>query len=138
MSAHSDHHHEPTPLWIYMGVYFTLLFLTIVTVGVSYLGLPPTLSIIVAMSVALVKSFFVGAWFMHLAHDTKFNILFFLSSFWFIAAFFIFTVSDLASRDRVMKASDSFELRAEKAETFRYNNPDKVKMPAKGEESKGH
>ena len=126
MASHEEHH-GPTPLWMYMGVYFTLLFLTVVTVGVSYLGLPPTLSIITAMAVALVKAFFVATWFMHLAHDSKFNVLFFISSFWFIGAFFTFTMSDLSSRDRVMKASDSFELRKDKAETFRYSNPDKIK-----------
>jgi cytochrome c oxidase subunit 4 len=133
MSANTSHHHEPTPLKTYLGVYGLLLFLTIVTVGISYLGLPPTLSIVVAMSVALVKAFFVAAWFMHLAHDSKFNVLFFLSAFWFIAAFFIFTMGDLSSRDLIMKSSGSFELREDKAEDFRYQNPELIKQPEKKE-----
>ena len=123
MSAHDHAEHHITPLRVYIGVYCTLLFLTIVTVGVSYLGLPATLSIIVAMLVASVKAFFVAAWFMHLAHDTKFNVLFFISSLFFIGAFFVFTINDLASRDRIMKVQDSFYLRAEKAE--------KLKVPSK-------
>ena len=123
MSSHDHAEHHVTPLKVYFGVYFALLFLTIVTVGVSYLGLPPSLSIIVAMAVASVKAFLVSAWFMHLAHDTKFNVLFFISSLFFIGAFFVFTINDLASRDRVMKVQDSFYLRAEKAE--------KMKAPSK-------
>ena len=115
MSSHDHAEHHITPLKVYFGVYGTLLFLTVVTVGISYLGMPPALSIIVAMGVASVKAFFVAAWFMHLAHDTKFNILFFLASLWFIGVFFIFTVGDLSSRGRVMKSSDTFEYRIEKA-----------------------
>jgi caa(3)-type oxidase subunit IV len=115
MSSHDHAEHHVTPLKVYFGVYFVLLFLTAVTVGVSYLGLPPALSIIVAMLVASVKAFFVSAWFMHLAHDTKFNVLFFLASLWFIGVFFIFTTSDLASRGRVMKQVDTFEYRLDKA-----------------------
>ena len=111
-------HSEPhvSPLSVYYTVFGSLVVLTFVTVGVSHLGLPPTLSIIVAMSVALVKATLVGAWFMHLLHDTKFNVLIFLAAFWFIAVFFIFTGYDLMSRDRIMKSSDSFEYRKEKAE----------------------
>jgi cytochrome c oxidase subunit 4 len=123
MSAHDHAEHHVTPLPVYFGVFGALLVLTVVTVGVSYLGLPPTLSIIVAMAVASVKAFLVAAWFMHLAHDTKFNILFFLASLWFIGVFFVFTTSDLASRDRVMKTQDSFQYRLDRAE--------KIKPPAK-------
>ena len=39
MSSHDHAEHHVTPLKVYFGVYFALLFLTIVTVGVSYLGL---------------------------------------------------------------------------------------------------
>lgn len=115
MSSHDHAEHHVTPLKIYLGVYFALLCLTVVTVGVSYLGLPPSLSIMVAMAVASVKAFLVSYWFMHLSHETKFNALFFLASLWFIAVFFIFTTSDLASRGRVMKAADTFEYRIDKA-----------------------
>jgi len=97
-------------------VFSALVCLTFVTVGVSYLGLPPTLSITVAMMVASVKATLVGAWFMHLAYDTKFNLLMFLASFWFIGVFFVFTGFDLMSRDRVMKSSDSFQFRKDRVE----------------------
>jgi cytochrome c oxidase subunit 4 len=118
MSAHGHSEHHVAPLSLYYKVFSTLVFLTLVTVGVSYMGMPPTLSIIVAMIVATIKAFFVCTWFMHLAHDKKFNVLFFLSAFWFIGVFFCFTMFDLASRDRIMKASDSFHYRNERAADF--------------------
>ena len=105
-----------TPLSIYFSVFGSLIVLTFVTVAVSYLGLPPTLSIIVAMSVALVKATLVATWFMHLIHDTKLNIALFLASLWFMSIFFIFTTFDMGSRNNVMKASDTFEWRQNKAD----------------------
>ena len=53
---------------------------------------------------------------MHLLHDSKLNIILFLSAFWFMGIFFVFTVSDLSYRDRVMKSSGTFEQREDAAE----------------------
>ena len=122
MSAHAEHTHEVAPLSTYLKVYFTLLFLTIVTVGVSYLGLPSTISIVVAMIVASIKAFFVCAWFMHLMHDSKLNIIMFFASIWFMGIFFVFTVSDLSFRDRVMKYQGHFEYRQDKAIEYEKSN----------------
>lgn len=111
-------HSEPhvSPLSLYFTVFSSLIVLTFVTVGVSELGLPPTLSIIVAMAVALVKATLVATWFMHLIHDTKLNISLFLASIWFMSIFFIFTTFDMASRGNVMKMSDTFEFRQKRAD----------------------
>ena len=133
MSSHSHaDHHGPhiSPLSLYMKVYGALLVLTVVTVGVSYLDrigihLPSTLSIIVAMIVASVKAFFVCYWFMHLSHDTPFNKLFFIAAIWFIGVFFIFTIFDLSSRDRIMKDSSTFQLRDQRAEQVIIKPPEK-------------
>ncbi|MBM74367.1 MAG: cytochrome oxidase subunit IV [Proteobacteria bacterium] len=122
MSAHAEHKHEVAPLSTYLGVYFTLLFLTIVTVGVSYLGLPSSISIVVAMIVASIKAFFVCAWFMHLLHDDKLNIIMFFASIWFMGIFFVFTVSDLSFRDRVMKYQGHFEYRQDRAQEYKDSN----------------
>ena len=74
------HEHHVTPLSTYFTVFGSLIVLTFVTVGVSELGLPATLSIIVAMAVAL-KATLVSTWFMHLIHDTKLNIVIFWHRF---------------------------------------------------------
>ena len=56
---------------IYIRVFLALAVLTVATVGVSYLRLPLTLAIIVALSIALVKSSLVAAFFMHLVSEKK-------------------------------------------------------------------
>ena len=100
----------------YYAVYGTLLVLTIVTVAVSYLGLPPTPALILAMVIATVKATLVCAWFMHLKYDTKFNVFLFLTAFWFGGSFFLFTFIDLTSRGDILKIQDVHELRREAAE----------------------
>jgi cytochrome c oxidase subunit 4 len=116
--AHDHDHSGPhiTPMPVYIGIYLTLLVLTVVTVGVSYLGLPSTPSLIVAMSVASLKAFLVATFFMHLAYDERFNIFIFVASFWFAASFFTFTFLDLSSRGAILKSQDNFEMRQDIAD----------------------
>jgi len=118
--AHDHGHDGPhiTPMSVYLGIYGTLLVLTVVTVGVSYLGLPSTPSLLVAMGVALVKATLVAAFFMHLLHDEKFNIFVFIAAFWFAASFFTFVFIDLSSRGDIMKVQDNFELRQDAADAM--------------------
>jgi cytochrome c oxidase subunit 4 len=105
-----EHHVHVSPLSTYYKVFGSLLFLTVVTVGVSYAGLPSTLSIIVAMIVACVKASLVCAWFMHLKYDTKFNLMAFGSAIWFVSLLFIFTTIDLGSRGTVLAPQENFVL----------------------------
>ena len=116
--GHSHSGPHISPLSLYMKVFGALIVLTFVTVGVSYLGLPATPSIIVALIVATIKACFVSAWFMHLLHDTKFNLMLFLASFWFIGAFFVFTSLDLMTRDRITKYQGPFEFRKDRVESI--------------------
>jgi caa(3)-type oxidase subunit IV len=111
----SGHEHEHMPLKTYFIIYGALLVLTVVTVGVSVIGLPSTLSIVVAMAVATVKAVLVGTWFMHLKYDRKFNVFVFLASFWFMAIFFIFTMTDLSSRGDILAVTGNFEQRMDEA-----------------------
>ena len=115
MSADSHAHHI-TPISTYLAVYGALLVLTVVTVAVSYLGLPTTPSLILAMCIASVKATLVCAWFMHLKYDTKFNVFIFLVAFWFGGSFFLFTFIDLTSRGDILKIQNVHELRSESAE----------------------
>jgi cytochrome c oxidase subunit IV len=50
-------------------VFGTLLVLTGVTVGVSYLHLPTHQAIALALVIALIKGSLVAAWFMHLVSE---------------------------------------------------------------------
>jgi cytochrome c oxidase subunit IV len=106
-SAHSSHvgsHDEPhvMPLKLYLGVFGALLVLTVVTVGVSLLGLPPLLSILVAMGVASIKAALVAGYFMHLKFEDKFYSFILVASLFFIALFFGITLVDMNFRDYVI------------------------------------
>ena len=53
----------------YMAVFGALLLLTVVTVGVSYLQLPPASAIVVAIAIAVLKASLVALFFMHLRSE---------------------------------------------------------------------
>src|SRR4051812_3692840 len=55
----------------YMMVFGTLMVLTIVTVGVSYLHLATHEAIIVALFIATIKGSLVALFFMHLNHERR-------------------------------------------------------------------
>jgi cytochrome c oxidase subunit 4 len=55
----------------YIKVFVTLMVMTILTVAVAYLHMPPVLAIAVAMAIALFKGSLVAGVFMHLFHEHK-------------------------------------------------------------------
>lgn len=56
---------------LYIAVFVALMALTLVTVAVSYLDLPTTMAITVALVVATVKGSLVACYFMHLISEKK-------------------------------------------------------------------
>lgn len=97
--ASSDEHaHHVMSIRGYLAVFGSLLVLTVVTVGVSLLGLPPVPSLIVALLVATVKASIVAIWFMHLISEKFFYSFILLSTVFFMGLFFVFTLVDLSSR----------------------------------------
>lgn len=55
----------------YVGVFVTLMVLTILTVAVSYFHMPVALAVLVALVIASFKGSLVAAVFMHLSHERK-------------------------------------------------------------------
>ena len=56
---------------VYITVFVALMALTIITVAVSYLDLPPVMAITVALFVATIKGSLVACYFMHLISEKK-------------------------------------------------------------------
>jgi cytochrome c oxidase subunit 4 len=56
---------------VYVTVFVALMALTIVTVAISYLDLPPRTAIAVALFVATIKGSLVACYFMHLISEKK-------------------------------------------------------------------
>src|SRR5687768_7090584 len=56
---------------VYIIVFVALMALTLVTVAVSYLHLPPAMAITVALFVATIKGSLVACYFMHLISEKR-------------------------------------------------------------------
>ena len=71
---------------LYIRVFLALGILTVLTVGVSYLHMPLSIAIAVALFIACIKASLVAAFFMHLSTEKHIirNIL--------LLAFFFFIV----------------------------------------------
>lgn len=84
-------HMTPTPLLL--TILTALLFLTWLTVGVSYIDMGD-LNIVVAMGVATIKASLVGLYFMHLRWDKPFNAIILVGSLLFLGIFLGFSLLD--------------------------------------------
>ncbi|MCC6751143.1 MAG: cytochrome C oxidase subunit IV family protein [Deltaproteobacteria bacterium] len=115
-AAQSTETHAPhvLPVKVYLGIFGALLFLTLLTVGVSYLDLGGP-AIAVAMVVAVIKASLVVGYFMHLKFENRFLSLVFIGSLGFLVLFFAIIFIDLSSRGDVLKEQDTFSLQKEKA-----------------------
>jgi cytochrome c oxidase subunit IV len=113
MGAHAEPH--ISPLKTYYIIYSLLLVLTVTTYAVSFAGFPPTTAVVVAVAVAMVKASLVGAWFMHLKYDVRFNVFVFLAAVWFMSVFFILTMFDIGTRGKISAIMDNHQYRLEMA-----------------------
>ncbi len=91
--AHSGGHHA-VPMKLLVGVFAVLMFLTLVTVGVTSFDFGYQMNLVVAMAIALVKAAFVGLYFMHLRWDAPLNGFILVASLLFVTLFITITLMD--------------------------------------------
>jgi cytochrome c oxidase subunit 4 len=84
----------------YGGIFLALVFLTFVTVAVSYFDFGSA-NIVIALLVATLKASLVASFFMHLRHDKLFNTISFLGAFLFLGVFILLSYDDIAKRGRI-------------------------------------
>ena len=97
-----SYHAHVTPLPIYFAVFGALLVLTVITVGISELGLPQPWSLLAALAVAVLKATLVCAFFMHLFFEVKSYTFVLLAGVFFSGIFFTLTMTDLLTRGDVI------------------------------------
>jgi cytochrome c oxidase subunit 4 len=68
-SSDPHHHGVESQIRTYLVIFAALTLLTMVTVGVSYLHLPRSSSIVVALLIAVAKATLIALFFMHLVHE---------------------------------------------------------------------
>ena len=89
---------EPlTPTRTYYGVFATLIVLTLVTVGASFLELGAWHTT-VGVLIGVVKATLVGLFFMHLLHSSKASWLAVLAGLFWLAILMVLTLSDYLTR----------------------------------------
>lgn len=112
----ADHHDDlpkfchPVSTKLLFGVFFGLIFLTILTVATSAMagpmGIPSAFNFPMAMIIATMKAFLVCAFFMHMWWDKSFNVLAFLSSLLFVSLFIGMTLMDTGHYQDTIEAYD--------------------------------
>jgi cytochrome c oxidase subunit 4 len=101
--AHDGHaddglvHVHVHPASTYVKIFVALVFLTLLTVGLSRVHLG-NWNFFIAVAVATVKATLVAMFFMHLKDDNRFNVLIFVGSLLFIGVFFVYTTNDTQHR----------------------------------------
>ena len=90
-----DHPGHVVPLRLLVGVLAVLLFLTFITVAVTWVDLG-AFNLVVAMLIATVKASLVLLYFMHLRWDRPFNAVVLISSLVLVMLFIVFSLIDSA------------------------------------------
>ena len=95
--------HKPN-VKAYMAVFGTLMFLTVVTVCVSYLNLAPTAAVCIGLAIAGFKATLVAAFFMHLKGEHAVIFLFLGMTLVAFAILVTIPVSDTsATRHKIIR-----------------------------------
>ncbi len=99
MSTHSHATDPKKEARTYILTLATLLFLTVVTVGASYIQFGSgAANIVIALTIATIKATFVALFFMHLLHDKPVNAVIAVAGFLFLGIFLLFIMLDLGAR----------------------------------------
>ncbi|MEK7704387.1 MAG: cytochrome C oxidase subunit IV family protein [Myxococcota bacterium] len=114
MSTPNSHAHHVVPISTYLKVFGALLGLTALTVTVAEMDLGRA-SLLVALTVAVIKAGLVAAIFMHLWYDERINLMILVGSLIFLVFFLLFPFIDIGSRGAIDPVQDTFTLEQEKA-----------------------
>jgi cytochrome c oxidase subunit IV len=101
MSNHTEHASDPkAEARAHVLTLVTLLILTVITVGASYINFGAG-NVIIALAIATVKASVVALFFMHLLHDKPVNGIIAVTGFLFLGIFLLFDFLDVDSRKPV-------------------------------------
>ena len=88
-----------TSIRTYLLVFFALMILTAVTVGVAYVDFGSALvNDLVALAIAVFKASLVVLFFMHVLHSRLMTKVTVVSSFFWLLILFLLTLSDYVTR----------------------------------------
>jgi cytochrome c oxidase subunit IV len=117
------------PVSLYVKVFGALVVLTGLTVSVAYLGLGAA-SLLVALTIAVVKAGLVVGFFMHLRYESRFLAVIFFASIMFLLIFFALTFMDVRSRADVIEAEGNTALETDRGDAARALQRARTATPA--------
>ncbi len=94
---HDDEFTHVVPASLYIGIWATLMVLTLTTVLASFAELGP-FNIVVALLIATIKGTLVVLFFMHLRYSPKLTMAAVIASIFFLFIMFSLTMTDYLSR----------------------------------------
>ncbi len=97
MSSHNEHAHHDHGAGVYVKTLLALLFLTVVTVGASYVDFGSG-NVVIALFIATIKASLVALFFMHLKDDKPVNAIIAVAGFLFLGIFLMFDFIDFGTR----------------------------------------
>ena len=89
-----------TPVRTYVAVGITLLVLTGITIGASFIDFGPY-NVTIALVIASVKAMLVAFFFMHLFWDNKIYLIIFAASLLFFTIILTFSMFDTTTRGSI-------------------------------------
>ncbi|MGB0678499.1 MAG: cytochrome C oxidase subunit IV family protein [Polyangiales bacterium] len=98
--SHADSAEHVASVRSYVLVFAALVALTLLTVAVYQVHLG-AMNLVVAILIATIKATLVVMIFMHMQHETRFNVLIFLGSLLFGGIFLAYTINDTEHRAKV-------------------------------------
>ena len=101
MSTHTEHTHEEHggPA-VMLRTLLALLFLTLLTVGASYIDFGSG-NVVIALFIATIKASLVALFFMHLRWDKPINGIIAVAGFLFLGIFLMFDFIDFGTRNNL-------------------------------------
>ncbi|QDU72681.1 cytochrome C oxidase subunit IV family protein [Mucisphaera calidilacus] len=100
--GYDQSYNHPLPYSEMFLTFFALMFLTIITVGVTTYDFGYTANLLVAMGIAFVKATLVAWYFMHLKVDAPVNGVILIASLLFVTLFISFALMDTNAYQSVL------------------------------------
>ena len=95
--ASEEHRQHVIPIGIYVGIWATLMFLTALTVFVSFIELHDW-NIVLALVIATIKGTLVVLFFMHLYYSSKLTKVTVIAAIFFLFLLLALSMTDYLTR----------------------------------------
>ena len=92
-----EHRQHIIPVGIYVGIWASLMFLTALTTGVSFIELGDW-NIVLALVIATIKGTLVVLFFMHLYYSTKLTKVTMIAALFFLFLLLALSMTDYLTR----------------------------------------